>query len=128
LVHGTPSGRLGRGSRRVEFDCRLRLESHGSRITSDAGLFAYRELNDALGLTDLAGRVLSEYRRGKNTPPLLPGLLRQSVFGRLAGYEDVQSPLPLPHIALTPRKKLQLRFLAGPPFWKKRGEEDNVQT
>jgi hypothetical protein len=125
---GHPAGDSDDGSRRVEFDCRLRLESHGSRITSDAGLFAYRELNDALGLTDLAGRVLSEYRRGKNTPPLLPGLLRQSVFGRLAGYEDVQSPLPLPHIALTPRKKLQLRFLAGPPFWKKRGEEDNVQT
>ena len=46
---------------------------------------AYRELDDALGLTDLAGAALSKCRRGKNTRNLLSGLLRQSVFGRLAG-------------------------------------------
>jgi len=33
--------------------------------------------------------MLSENRRGKNTRHMLAGLLRQSVFGRLAGYEDV---------------------------------------
>jgi hypothetical protein len=38
-----------------------------------------------LGLTDLAGSALSECRRGRNTRHLLTGLLRQSVFGRLAG-------------------------------------------
>ncbi len=42
-----------------------------------------------LGLTELGGEVLSETRRGRNTQHLLVGLLRQSVFGRLAGYEDV---------------------------------------
>ena len=50
---------------------------------------AYRELDDALGLTALAGALLSDGRRGKNTHHVLAGLLRQSVFGRLAGYEDV---------------------------------------
>ncbi len=74
---------------RVDFDRRLKLEFHGSDISSDAGLLPYRELDDALGLTELGGEVLSETRRGKNTRHLLVGLLRQSVFGRLAGYEDV---------------------------------------
>ncbi len=84
-----PMGELKRGCLRVDFDRRLKLEFHGSRITSDAGLLAYRELDDVLGLTDLGGAALSDLRRGKNTRHLLTGLLRQSVFGRLAGYEDV---------------------------------------
>ena len=74
---------------RVDFDRRLKLELHGSKITSDAGLLVYRELGDVLGLTDLGGAALSDLRRGKNTCHLLTGLLRQSVYGRLAGYEDV---------------------------------------
>jgi hypothetical protein len=84
-----PAGESDDGFLRVEFDRRLKLEFHGTRITSDAGLLAYRELDDALGLTDIAGAALSECRRGKNTRHMLTGLFRQSVFGRLAGYEDV---------------------------------------
>ena len=84
-----PAGESRRPQLRVDFDRRLKLEFHGSKITSDAGLLAYRELDDALGLTDLGGAALSELRRGKNTRYLLTGLLRQSVYGRLAGYEDV---------------------------------------
>jgi Transposase DDE domain group 1 len=92
-----PAGESDDGSLRVDFDRRLRLDFHGSRITSDAGLLAYRELDDALGLTDLAGEALSECRRGKNTRHLLTGLFRQSVFGRLAGYEDVNDAERLAH-------------------------------
>src|SRR5919112_765476 len=78
-----------RGALRVAFDRRLKLELHGARITSDAGLLAYRELDDALGLTATAASVLAEGRRGRNIRHRLLGLLRQAVYGRLAGYEDV---------------------------------------
>ena len=75
---------------RVDFDHRLKLEFHGSRITSDAGLLAYRELDHVLR-PDRSGRGggVGPLCRGKNTRHPLTGLLRQSVFGRLAGYEDV---------------------------------------
>ena len=65
------------------------LQFHGSVVTSDAGLLAYRELDDGLGLTATAGEVLVDARTGKNGCHALVGLFRQSIFGRLAGYEDV---------------------------------------
>src|SRR3974390_413562 len=92
-----PAGESDDGSLRVDFDRRLKLEFHGSRITSDAGLLAYRELDDALGLSHLAGGGLSGCRGGTKTPPLLTGLFRQSVLGRLAGYEDVNDADRLAH-------------------------------
>src|SRR3954453_10720466 len=82
---------------RVTFDPRLKLEVHGSRVTSDAGLLPFRDLDDALGLTDLAREVLTDIRTGQNSRHTLIAQLRQSVFGRLAGYEDVNDADRLAH-------------------------------
>ena len=80
-----PMGEAERQPVRVDFDRRIKLEFHGARITSDGGLLAYRELDEALGLTDSAITKLLDGRRGRITRHKLSGLFRQSVFGRLAG-------------------------------------------
>jgi hypothetical protein len=74
---------------RPQFDRRLRLEFHGANVTSDASLLAYRELDDTLRLTDTAADVLHDTRTGRNTRHGLAALLRQSLFSRLAGHEDL---------------------------------------
>ena len=84
-----PAGEADRRALRLDFDRRLLLQFRGSTITSDAGLLAYRELEDTLSLTDAGADRLADTRTGKNGRHRLAGLLRQSVFGRLAGYEDV---------------------------------------
>ncbi len=55
-----PMGAGKKQALRVAFDSRLKLEFHGSKVTSDAGLLAYRELDKALGLTDLGDEMLND--------------------------------------------------------------------
>ena len=84
-----PMGESKEGVLRLDFDRRLKLEFHGSKVTSDAGLLPYRELDDAVGLSEIAGDVRTDTRRGKNGRHGLVGQSRQSVLGRLGGYDDV---------------------------------------
>ena len=74
---------------RVGFDGRLKLKFLGSQVTTDAGLLAYRELDETLGLTEMGTDVLTDSRLGSNKQHGLLPLLRQSIYSRLAGYEDV---------------------------------------
>src|SRR3954464_3646061 len=92
-----PTGEANTRALRLDFDRRLMLQFRGSTITSDAGLLVYRELDDTLCLTDTAADTLADARTGKNGRHRLTGLLRQSVFGRLAGYEDVNDAERLCH-------------------------------
>ena len=77
------------GPLQLQFDRTVKLAFHGSSISSDGGLLLYRELDDALGLTDIVAELIADPRTGKNGRHRLVGFLRQSVFSRLAGYEDV---------------------------------------
>src|SRR5215467_4398685 len=92
-----PTGESESDAVRLDFDRRLMLQFRGSVVTSDAGLLAYRELDDAIGLTVMASDVLADARTGKNGRHALAGLFRRSVFGRLAGYEDVNDAERLRH-------------------------------
>ena len=58
-------------------------------MTSDAGLLQVRELDERLELETLISEHLSDSRQGLNTQFGLVDLLRQSVYSRLAGYEDL---------------------------------------
>ena len=51
---------------RVGFDGSLKLESHGAKVTSDAGLLVYRELDEAFRLTAAAAAVFAEWRTGSH--------------------------------------------------------------
>jgi hypothetical protein len=92
-----PTGESSEGVLRLDFDRRLMLQFRGSVVTSDAGLFVHRELDDALGLSVMAGETLADTRTGRNGRHALVGMLRQAVFGRLAGYEDVNDAERLRH-------------------------------
>jgi hypothetical protein len=72
----------------LSFNPSLRVDFQGSRVTSDGGLVLVRELDERLGFSELIARHLTD-SRAKNTQLPLADLLRQSIYSRMAGYEDV---------------------------------------
>src|SRR2546427_6126405 len=80
----------------LSFNPRLRIEFQGSRVTSDGGLILVRELDERLGVSDLIAQHITD-PRSKNTQFPLTDLVRQSVYRRLAGYEDVNDAERLCH-------------------------------
>jgi hypothetical protein len=73
----------------LSFNHSLKVDFQGSRVTSDGGLILARELDECLEFGELIERHLTDPHRGKNTQFPFADLLRQSVYSRVAGYEDV---------------------------------------
>jgi hypothetical protein len=73
---------------RVGFDSAIKLEFHGARVSSNVGLFPFRDLDEAVQLTESGAAGLFDLRTGSNIRHGMTALLRQSIYGRLAGYED----------------------------------------
>ena len=85
----------------------LKVAFQGSRITSDAGLILIRELDERLGLATLIAEHLSDSRQGLFG---LVDLLRQSVYSRLAGYEDLNDAV---RVSADPT----FRLIGSPKRW-----------
>src|SRR5712691_10033433 len=88
----------------------LKVAFQGSRVTSDAGLVLVRELDERLGLEAIIAAHLSDSRHGLNTQFPLTDLLRQSIYSRLAGYEDLNDAARL---ATDPT----FRLIGSPKRW-----------
>jgi len=73
----------------LSFNASLKVDFQGSRVTSDGGLILVRELDERLGFGELIEQHLTDSRRGKNTQFPFADLLRQSIYSRVAGYEDL---------------------------------------
>jgi hypothetical protein len=80
----------------LSFNPTLKIEFQGSRVTSDGGLILVRELDERLGLSELIAQHIAD-PRSKNVQFPLTDLIRQSVYRRLAGYEDVNDAERLSH-------------------------------
>ena len=72
------TGEAEAGPLRFQFDRLVKLAFQGSLISSDGGLLLHRELDDVLGLTDLAADLIADPRNGWNGRHRLAGLFRQS--------------------------------------------------
>ena len=72
----------------LSFNRFLRVAFQGSRVTSNGGLILVRELDERLRFGKLVEQHLTD-PRANNAQLSFADLLGQSVYSRLAGYEDV---------------------------------------
>ncbi len=114
-----PEGESNRIPLRPCFDRRLKLDFHGSRITSDAGLLAYRELDDALDLTESANDAICDHRTGKNGGVTATPTVRMAAWDtgrrrRKRSLRQAGRPAPLRS--------------AGHPAWRRNRRCTNIRT
>jgi hypothetical protein len=102
----------------LSFNVPLKVEFQGSRVTSDDGLILVRELDERLGFGELIKQHLRD-SRGKNARFCFADLLRQSIYSRLAGYEDLNDAERLsqdPTFRLISSEKIWDRGVALPSW------------
>ena len=91
-------GESKKDSLRVQFDNRVRLEFHGAKVTSDAGLLAYRELYEQLGLTAMGDAALpkqaGEARAGLGAARAVQAGACRGAFDQEGPSKSVDSALP----------------------------------
>ncbi len=87
LIRENPMGEAGKDALRFNFDRKLKLEFHGTKVTSDSGLLSYRELDDALDLTTLTDSELCYNRTGKNTQHSIAQTIDLQQTGRLCRHQ-----------------------------------------
>ncbi len=104
---------------RFSFTEKLKAYFKGAEVTSDGGLLAVRELDEQLGLTSMAEKYLTDKRQGKNIQHGITELLRQSVYSRLAGYEDTND-------AQTLRNDPALKAILGERAMERGGSSENT--
>jgi hypothetical protein len=98
----------------LSFNPSLKVDFQGSRVTSDGGLLLVRELDERLGLSELISEHLTD-SRAKNTQLPLADLLRQSIYSRMAGYEDMNDAERLAQDPSAPWKGAGLQRVQVPP-------------
>ena len=97
----------------LSFNASLKVDFQGSRVTSDGSLVLVRELDERLGFGELIEQHLTDSRRGKNTQFPFADLLGQSVYSRLAGYEDGNDAERLCHDPAFPTHRLRKGLGSG---------------
>jgi len=103
-------GELQHEAFQLTFNGFLKVAFQGSRVTSDAGLILVREWDERLGLETLIAEHLSDSRHGLNRQFSVADLLRQSVYSRLAGYEDLNDAV---RVSADPT----FRLIGSPTRW-----------
>jgi len=66
------------------------------KVTSDAGLLTFRELDEAFGFTAMINSKLTDNRACRNTQHSLTALLRQSIFALAYNLGNFLRRLALP--------------------------------
>jgi hypothetical protein len=98
----------------LSFNGFVKVDFQGARVTSDGGLLLVRELDERLGLGKLIEEHLTDSRQGTNKKFPLADLVRQSVYSRLAGYEDLNDAV---RVSADPT----FRLLASKKNWDRGG-------